>query len=158
MIDDIPGSTFIEGEDVRLKTVEESDLDFLRDNINDRQIRRAMLGNGPTNTEQLRDDHTEERDYQFVIATSDARVGYISLHDVSYTHGTAAISYWIDPDQRGRATRPRVSGYWFSTHSSSYDSIRSGPMCGSSTIPRVASSKNWIRARGGAPGESVRGR
>ncbi|RZH67867.1 GNAT family N-acetyltransferase [Natrinema altunense] len=102
MTGNLPGSTFLDGEGVHLKTVEESDLDFLRDNVNDRQIRRAMLGDGPTNTEQLRDDHTEERDYQFVIATTDTRVGYISLHDVNYTHGTAAISYWVDADKQGQ--------------------------------------------------------
>ncbi|SER40925.1 GNAT family N-acetyltransferase [Natrinema salaciae] len=102
MSDDIPGSTFIEGERVRLKTVEEGDFDFLRNNINDARIRRAMLGAGPTNTRQLRNNHTEERDYQFVIATADSRVGYISIHDVSYTHGTAAISYWVAPEKQGQ--------------------------------------------------------
>lgn len=102
MTDAIPGSAFIEGETVRLKTVEESDLDFLRDNVNDRRVRRAMLGDGPTNTVQLRDDLTDERDYQFVIVTLDARVGYVSLHDVSQTNGVAAISYWIDPDYQGQ--------------------------------------------------------
>lgn len=102
MTNDIHGSTFLEGENVRLKTVEESDLDFLRENINDRRVRQAMLGDGPSNTEQIRNEHTEERDYQFVIASSDTRIGYISLHDLNHTHGTAALSYWIDPDQQGR--------------------------------------------------------
>jgi RimJ/RimL family protein N-acetyltransferase len=102
MTDAVPGSTFLEGETVCLKTVEEGDLDFLRDNVNDPKIRRAMLGDGPTNTEQLRGALTDETDYRFVIATSEARVGYVSLHDVSQMNGIGAISYWVDPDQQGR--------------------------------------------------------
>lgn len=101
MSDDLPGSTFLQGDSVFLKTVEEGDLDFLRDNANDADIRRSMTGNGPVSTSRLRSLVFDDEDYHFVICTTDTPVGYVSLHGISDVDGTGTLSYWICPDHWG---------------------------------------------------------
>ncbi|WP_439027870.1 GNAT family N-acetyltransferase [Haloarchaeobius sp. DT45] len=51
----MPGSPFLHGETVTLRTVEEDDAEFLRDHSNDPRIRRPMTMTGPTNLEQQRE-------------------------------------------------------------------------------------------------------
>lgn len=97
----LPGSAFLEGDSVYLKTVEEADLDFLRDNANDAVIHRAMTGNGPVSTPRLRSLVFDDEDYHFVVCTTGTRVGYVSLHGISEVDGTGTLSYWICPDSWG---------------------------------------------------------
>ena len=55
----MPGAAFLRGERVTLRTVEEEDLAFIRDNIDDPRVRRPLTSASPTNTETTR-EHFEE--------------------------------------------------------------------------------------------------
>jgi ribosomal-protein-alanine N-acetyltransferase len=96
----LDGSVFLKGDRVFLKTIEKADLNYLRDNTNSPVIRRAMVSDGPTDTEQLRAKLDEDADYQFVIAIPGTRVGYISLHDIDSANVAGVLSYWVSPDHQ----------------------------------------------------------
>ena len=51
----MPGPAFLVGETVSLRTVEEEDVEFLRDAVNDPEVWRTTLMVEPKNAEQERE-------------------------------------------------------------------------------------------------------
>jgi RimJ/RimL family protein N-acetyltransferase len=118
----MPGAAFLRGERVTLRTVEEEDLEFIRDNIDDPRIRRPLTSARPTNLETTR-EHFEERicdddgvielavcvddgAQRFDDAESDGPrdgdvLGTISLFDIDNSDGHAEIAYWLSPEVHG---------------------------------------------------------
>jgi len=114
----MPGAAFLRGERVTLRTVEEADLEFVRDNIDDPRVRRPLTSARPTNLETTR-EHFEERisDDESVVelavcvddgarrfddAVSNGGIlGTVSLFDVDNSDGHAEIAYWLSPDAQG---------------------------------------------------------
>ncbi|PSQ27369.1 GNAT family N-acetyltransferase [Halobacteriales archaeon QS_9_68_17] len=115
----MPGAAFLRGERVTLRTVEEEDLEFVRDNIDDPRVRRPLTSASPTNMETTR-EHFEEHvsgddtvelavcvddgARRFEDAESDGPrdgdvLGTVSLFDIEDGH--AEIGYWLTPDVHG---------------------------------------------------------
>lgn len=100
----MPGATFLAGDRVDLRTVEEEDLEFLRDHSNDPTIRHPMTFDTPTNLEQQRDrfeDMYDDDDVALLACVDGDPVGYVMLFHVDDTAGHAEIAYWTSPDAQG---------------------------------------------------------
>ncbi|MBS3816844.1 MAG: GNAT family N-acetyltransferase [Candidatus Thermoplasmatota archaeon] len=102
------GAVFLESEEVKLKTVEEEDIEWMRDNINDPEIRAYTTGRYPLNLEQERkffEGHVSEgRDPIHLLITRDGdRKGVISFIDMNRDAGNAEIGLWICADEQGKS-------------------------------------------------------
>lgn len=100
----MPGAVFLRGDDVTLRTVEEEDLEFIQDYVNDPDVRAGLSMSMPINGEQER-EYFEERissdeDVHLLICSDDEAVGMIGL-DVGDRHGTAEIGISIAPEFHG---------------------------------------------------------
>lgn len=90
-----------------LHTVEEEDIDFVREHGNDPRIRHGLTTTEPRNrhaAEQAHERHSESDDsVGLVVCTrEDAEpVGHIVLFDVDDVHGNGQLACWVTPDRQG---------------------------------------------------------
>jgi hypothetical protein len=70
----LPGAVYLEGVGLTLNTIEEEDLTFLRDTINDPAVRAGLLYRPPLNVEQ-------ERDYFETVVSDDGSVNLLVCVD-----------------------------------------------------------------------------
>lgn len=118
----MPGSLFIEGDSITLRTIEAEDMEFFQHATNDPAVREGMTTPWPYNAEQRR-DYFEERvsDRSFVNlaicstdetadeATDDGvyrrrggeMMGAISLHNIMKEAGSAELGLWLAPEFQG---------------------------------------------------------
>ncbi|WP_435319823.1 GNAT family N-acetyltransferase [Haloarchaeobius sp. TZWSO28] len=120
----MPGSPFLHGETVTLRTVEADDAAFLRDHTNDPRIRRPMTMTGPNNLEQQR-EHIPDGDddgpgFSLLVCVEGDRTGYneeyVEAEDGETpvepigalfswprdeTAGDFEIAYWLTPPAHG---------------------------------------------------------
>ncbi|MFB6158208.1 MAG: GNAT family N-acetyltransferase [Candidatus Nanohalobium sp.] len=79
----MPGAVFLEGDKVNLRTVEEEDLEFIRDAYNHPEVWPWLTHQGPQNLEQEREffENVICSDDQINLAISDEETitGLISL-------------------------------------------------------------------------------
>lgn len=98
----MPGALFKEGNKVNLRTIEEEDLEFLRDNINNPEVRTHLTARKPVNLEQEREFFEEvvsdEEDVNLAICNDGDIVGVISLEGHNKDLRVAEIGIWIDPE------------------------------------------------------------
>lgn len=100
----MPGAVFLASERVELRTVEEEDLPFLRDGINDPRVWRTLAAHRPKNLEQEREwfeSIGEDDGVGLLVCVDGEAVGSIGLHDVNHVWGRAEAGYWIAPDAQG---------------------------------------------------------
>lgn len=113
----MPGATFAAGDRIALRTVEEADLDFLRDARNDPRVRRPLTINDPANGEQVRaffENAISADNGASLLACVDSHgdgsaprrdatdpVGMVSLFDEDETAGSATLAYWVVPEHWG---------------------------------------------------------
>jgi len=100
----MPGGTFLAGDRVALRTVEEEDLPFLRDHRNDPATRRPMTFDRPTNMAQQRDrfeDLYDGDDVVLLACVDGEPVGHVALFHVDDSAGHAEVGYWLTPDEQG---------------------------------------------------------
>lgn len=99
------GATFLRGERVTLRTIEESDLEFFRDAVNDPAIRQPLATTQPHNMDAEREwyESLNESDdtVELAIAVDGETAGVVGLHGISGTHGTAELGYWLAPEYHG---------------------------------------------------------
>jgi RimJ/RimL family protein N-acetyltransferase len=100
----MPGALFLEGEKVNLRTVEKEDIEFLRDNINNPDVRKFLTVQKPINLHQQKDFFenviSSEEDVHLAICREEDIIGIISLEDAEDGR-TASIGLWIDPEYHG---------------------------------------------------------
>jgi len=100
----MPGGTFLTGDRVALRTVEEEDLPFLRDHENDPAVRRPMTFDRPTNLKRERDrfdDMYDGDDVSLLACVDGDPVGYVALFHVDESAGHAEVAYWFSPEEQG---------------------------------------------------------
>ena len=101
----MPGPAFLEGERVSLRTVEEEDIEFLRDAVNDPDVWRTTLMAEPKNAEQEREFFEEvvcgDGSVDLLVADGEDPVGMVGLNGLDEGNGVAELGYWIAPDQWG---------------------------------------------------------
>jgi len=102
----MPGAVYLEAEAVTLTTIEEEDLPFLRDTINDPAVRAGVLYRPPLNLAQ-------EREYFETVVCDDGSVnllvcvdgepaGTIGLEDIDEVNGTAEIGLFLAESHWGK--------------------------------------------------------
>lgn len=101
------GAPFIRGENVDLLTIEEEDIEWMRDNINDPDVRSNLSARYPNNLQDERDfleNIVEEDNNQvhLLISTGQKRLGLVSLFDINRDDGNAEIGIWITPSEQGK--------------------------------------------------------
>jgi len=102
----MPGALFLEGENTDLRTVEKSDLEFLRDGVNHPDVRVYMGNRVPQNLE------SEEEFFEDVVCGDGVHLmicnkdgeekGIISLTPQGdRAENMAELGIWIHPDYHG---------------------------------------------------------
>lgn len=94
---------FLHGETVSLHPLDEDDLPFARDGINDPRVRSGLAGSTPQTLADERDwyESLGDGDYPFVVCNGDERVGIVGLHEGDEPWGVAEIGYFVEPDHWG---------------------------------------------------------
>lgn len=103
-------STFLSGDRVDLRPIEEDDLEFLRSAVNDPRVWRPIGRSRPVNREQEREFFENvvcgDDTVNLLIVADSAPVGTIAFNDIDRGADRAEIGYWIAPDhhRQGYAT------------------------------------------------------
>lgn len=97
----MPGPVFIEGEDVSLRTIEEEDVDFLHEQVNDARIWRPIDRSTPLNRVQERgffdDVICDDGTVHLLIVADGSPVGTLGFAPLDRETGTAELGYWVTP-------------------------------------------------------------
>jgi ribosomal-protein-alanine N-acetyltransferase len=98
----MPGAIFLEGDKVNLRTIEEEDIEFLRDNINNAEVRSHITARKPVNMEQERGFFEEvissDDDVHLAVCSDQEMVGIISLEEKEKELRVSEIGLWIAPE------------------------------------------------------------
>jgi len=99
------GAVFLEGEKVNLRTVEEEDLEFIRDNFNNPKVWKNLDYNHPQNLEQEREFFEDvisgDNSINLGICSEKQLMGLIELKEKESSAGVAEIGVWIASDYHG---------------------------------------------------------
>jgi RimJ/RimL family protein N-acetyltransferase len=106
----MPGAVFREGDTVALVTLEEEDMEFVRDGVNHPDVRTPVGQSFPTNlADERRYWEAANEDGEVVsvlVRAGDERVGVAEFDPVDRETGVAELGFWIHPDhQRGGYAR-----------------------------------------------------
>jgi len=102
----MPGTIFLEGESVSLRTIEEEDLKFIIDNINSSEIRPWVSHRGPNNIKQetkfFHEEISQDNDTDyFLICREEQPIGFVCLKEKWKDSKLAEIEIWITPNEHG---------------------------------------------------------
>lgn len=116
----MPGPVFRTGDIVELRTVEEEDVEFLQQTLNDPHVRMNIAATEPINriTEhKWVESQGETDDTHFLICVEGDPVGEIGLKPPNEVWGTAEVGYMIAPGEWGNGygtdALTAVCGYAF---------------------------------------------
>jgi hypothetical protein len=88
----MPGSTFIDGAEISLCTVESEDLEFLRENVNDPAMRSFTGHRIPDNLARIErqfEDHVDDDEtVELLVCAEDERIGLVALSPKTATSRT----------------------------------------------------------------------
>lgn len=95
----MPGSVFLEGARVELRTIEEEDLPFLRNTLNDPTVRRYLYPRPPFNLEQEREYFenvvSDDENVNFLVTVDGEAAGTIGLMPADAVTGTTEIGLFM---------------------------------------------------------------
>jgi RimJ/RimL family protein N-acetyltransferase len=95
----MPGALYLESDDVTLRTIEEEDLPFLRDTINDPAVRRYLARRGPYNMVQERvffeEVVTDEDTLNLLVCADGEPAGTVGLQTLSSPDGSSEIGLFL---------------------------------------------------------------
>jgi len=95
----MPGSLFLEGPRVELRTIEEADLPFLRDTLNAPAVRRHLFPRPPFNLKQEREYFdtvvSDDDEINLLITIDGEPVGPIGLSPADSITGTTEIGLFM---------------------------------------------------------------
>lgn len=102
----MPGPVFLRGETVTLRTVEEEDVPFLQETINDPDVRYGLSATEPVSEQAEREwvesiSSDDADDVHLLVCVDGSAVGIVGLNDVTDRIGTAEVGYWLTPDAWG---------------------------------------------------------
>lgn len=109
----MPGAVFLRGDLVALRTIESEDVEFMRDCINDPDVREGLTTDRPINAEQEREFFEEqvssEEGVNLAICADGEIAGLINLHGVQQSAGHAEIGLWLAPEFHGHGYGTKAS-------------------------------------------------
>ncbi|WP_225333712.1 GNAT family N-acetyltransferase [Halomicrobium urmianum] len=96
----MPPGAFLRGDAVTLHPVDEDDLPFLRDLMNEPRVRESVGSYRPFTTADEREwyEGLDEADLSFVVRADGDRVGTVGLVLDDHPWGLAELGYSIHPD------------------------------------------------------------
>lgn len=98
----MPGPVFLEGDRVELRTVEEEDLDFLQETVNDPSVRQFLGGRDPINDQQEREWYEERASdddgVNLLVCRGGEPAGIVGLHPKDGIGVTSEIGIFLAPD------------------------------------------------------------
>ena len=98
----MPEPVFLSGDCVALRPIEEDDLEFLQQHVNDPRVWRAIGRSKPLNRVQERaffeDVVCSEESIQLLIVAESTPVGTVGLKSIDWPSNRAELGYWIAPD------------------------------------------------------------
>lgn len=108
-----------EDREVALCPREREDNEFVRDNVNDPEVRRLLRNTVPKNAhaiDEAFEEHADSEDsYNFTITADvdgtgepDEPVGHVFLGHVDHVNGTAWTGIWVARDRQGNGYGPRA--------------------------------------------------
>lgn len=101
----MPGTPFLVGDRVTIRTLEPEDLPFVRDGVNHPAVRTRVGQSIPTNLpmeERYFREANENRDAVQVLVTVDGdRAGVVELDPIDRETGVADVAFWLHPDSQG---------------------------------------------------------
>lgn len=99
----MPGALFLEGDDIELRTVDEDDIDFFHQTVNDPRVREGIASIDPITRTQEREwveSRGSDDNINFVIAVDGDAVGSIGFKPPN-TAGVAEVGYLVAPEYWG---------------------------------------------------------
>jgi len=98
----MPGPIFLAGEPVNLRTIEEEDLRFLKEHINDPTVWRAIGWPKPTNS-AAEQEFFEERvcgddSINLLFTVDEQPVGTGGFNTLNHELSKAELGYWVAPE------------------------------------------------------------
>jgi len=102
----MPGPVFLRGETVTLRTIEDEDVPFLQETVNDPAVRHGLSASQPM-TEQAEREWLESEtgldseNAHLLVCVDGDPVGTVGLMAVSTQPGIAEIGYFLSPDAWG---------------------------------------------------------
>ncbi|WP_284009833.1 GNAT family N-acetyltransferase [Haloarcula pelagica] len=102
----MPGPTFLDGETVSLATIEEDDVAFVHETVNDPAVREGLSFARPQSERAEREwiesvGDPDSDDVHFLICVDGDPVGVIGLNRVAPTTGAGELGYYLTPDAWG---------------------------------------------------------
>lgn len=113
----MPGPIFAASERVELRTVEESDHEFVRRHANDRRLRGWFGTRTPRDPEQIAGWLTPDDAIHFLPCLDGEPIGHVWLFRIDEWARRGELGYWIAPEYQGEGygseTAERVVEYAF---------------------------------------------
>jgi RimJ/RimL family protein N-acetyltransferase len=99
----MPGPTFLRGETVTLRVVDEDDLEFAQRVVNHPDVRAGVGAFAPKTKADEREwyESQDEDGPSFVVSVEAEPVGIAGLHVERYPWGYAELGYMLHPDYWG---------------------------------------------------------
>lgn len=102
----MPGPAFLHGDRVALRTIEEEDLDFLQEGVNDPAVWRAIGTSTPVNGPQeegfFENVVCEDDGVNLLVTVDGERTGTVGLGPKETETHSAELGYWMHADHRGQ--------------------------------------------------------
>lgn len=99
----MPGPVYLEGDRLRLRTVESEDEEFVRRYWNAPDMRRFFAKSEPMDRDHITTFlETGDREAHFLPCRDGEPVGFVWVFRIDDVAGRGEIGYWIRPEERGR--------------------------------------------------------
>lgn len=101
----MPGAVYLEGDGLTLNTIEEEDLPFLRDTINDPAVRAGLFNRPPLNLAQEREYFegvvNDDGSVNLLVCVEGEPAGTVGLEKIEDVNGSAEIGLFLAEDHWG---------------------------------------------------------
>ncbi|MFB6216284.1 MAG: GNAT family N-acetyltransferase [Candidatus Aenigmatarchaeota archaeon] len=116
----MPGAVFLGGENIELRTIEEEDIEFLRDHVNDPEIRSSLTIWRPMNIEQEREFFEEvvsaEEPVNLMVTRDGEPLGTVELREKEQDR-IGELGIWLKKEAQdngyGTEAAERLAEYAF---------------------------------------------
>jgi ribosomal-protein-alanine N-acetyltransferase len=102
----MPGTVFLTGENINLRTIEKEDIGFLRDGVNHPEVRVHTGNKRPQNLENEEEffEHITENgdEVHFLICKDSKAMGVVSLIEKEQPAKIAKTGIWLHPKFHGK--------------------------------------------------------